>query len=304
MNGYQLSRKWWDFTFENPELIKPNHSALYFFCIEHCNRLGWKSKFGLPTEMAKEAIGIRSYNTYIKTLNDLVDFQFIKIVERSKNQFSSNIIALSNFDKALNKALDKASIKHTTKHILKQGESTLQSTIQSICSINKPLTIKHLTENIEQIVDNLPEVINFLNTQNLPKKSLDVFPDKAEELAPPLVPDPNSVPPPDFGNGLDAFRADLKIYLATDRDYQWSPGDSQMAKEIFLKLKESYPGDKVLDAFKKVYSSQDSFHSKNFDLTYFNKFYNRINGSYKKPNQSGTRTGLTQNEKWAQGSRS
>lgn len=115
MNGYDLSRKWFDWTFENPERINPNHTALYFFIIEHCNRLGWKEKFGLPTTMAKEAIGIRSYNTYINTLNDLVNFGFIKLIEKSKNQYSSNIIALSNFDKAPDKALDKALIKHTTK---------------------------------------------------------------------------------------------------------------------------------------------------------------------------------------------
>lgn len=127
MNGYTLSRNWFDFCFDNPDLIKPNHTALYFFCIEHCNRLGWKNKFGLPTTMAKEAIGIRSYNTYINTLNDLVDWKFIEMVERSKNQYSSNIIALSNFDKAHDKALDKAIVKH----VIKQGES--------IVSIDKPI---------------------------------------------------------------------------------------------------------------------------------------------------------------------
>lgn len=120
MNSYDLSRKWFDWTFENPERINPNHTALYFFIIEHCNRLGWKEKFGLPTTMAKEAIGIRSYNTYINTLNDLVEFGFVKLIEKSKNQYSSNIVALSNFNKAPDKALDKAMIKHDTK----QREST------------------------------------------------------------------------------------------------------------------------------------------------------------------------------------
>lgn len=132
MNGYDLSRKWFDWTFENPERINPNHTALYFFIIEHCNRLGWKEKFGLPTTMAKEAIGIRSYNTYINTLNDLVEFGFINLIEKSKNQYSSNIVALSNFDKALDKAL----VKHGTK----QRESN--------SSINKQQTNKQ--ETIEQ----------------------------------------------------------------------------------------------------------------------------------------------------------
>lgn len=137
MDYFKLTRDFWDFAFENPEKIKPNHCALFLFIVEHCNRLGWKEKFGLPTTMTKDAIGIRSYNTYIQTLNDLVDFGLIILIERSKNQYSSNIVAISNNDKALDKALDKAFIKHDTK----QSEST----IQSIDSINKPITNKQNT---------------------------------------------------------------------------------------------------------------------------------------------------------------
>lgn len=124
LNIYSLSRSWFDFSFSNPEKIRPNHTALYFFAIEHCNRLGWKQKFGFPTTMAMEAIGIKSYNTYISTLTDLVEWGFIKMIEKSKNQYSANIIALSKNDKANNKALDKALTKHTTK----QSKSTVQST--------------------------------------------------------------------------------------------------------------------------------------------------------------------------------
>lgn len=139
MNGYELSRNWFDWCFENPEKIKPNHTALYFFAVEHCNRLGWKDKFGMPTTMAMEAIGIKSYNTYINTLNDLVDWGFIKMVQRSKNQYSANIVALSNFDKAVDKAVDKALDKALIKHGSKQ--------LQSIDSINKQET----SEPIKQV---------------------------------------------------------------------------------------------------------------------------------------------------------
>ena len=139
MDVFKLSRQWFDWSFENPELIKPNHTALYFFIIEQCNRLGWKEKFGLPTTMAKEAIGIKSYNTYIDTLNDLVAWGFITMIEKSKNQYSSNIVALSNFDIAHNKALDKALIKHASK----QSESTGES----ISSIDIQETIEPETRN-------------------------------------------------------------------------------------------------------------------------------------------------------------
>jgi hypothetical protein len=142
MDYFKLSRNWFDWCFENPEKIKPVHTALYFFCIEHCNRLGWKQNFGLPTTMVKEAIGIHSYNTFINTLNDLVSFGAIELIQKSQNQYSSNIIAISNFDKANNKALDKALIKHSTK----QGEST----VQSIDSIDIQYTINNKQETIER----------------------------------------------------------------------------------------------------------------------------------------------------------
>jgi hypothetical protein len=151
MDYFKLTRAFWDFAFENPEKIKPNHCALYLFIVEHCNRLGWKKKFGLPTEMSKEAIGIRSYNTYIQTLNELVEFGLIELIEKSKNQFSSNIVAISNFDKALDKALDKASIKHATK----QDEST----IQSIDSIDKQYTYNNIHNTSIEIQD--AEIIEF-----------------------------------------------------------------------------------------------------------------------------------------------
>ena len=146
MNSYELSRVFVDFSFENPTKIKPNHYALYFFAIEHCNRLGWKKEFGLPTTMVMEAVGIKSYNTYIKSFNELVSFGFFELIERSKNQYSANIIALSNYDKALNKALDKALIKHGTKQ--------RESTEQSIDSIDKQINNKQI--NNKQV--NVPSV--------------------------------------------------------------------------------------------------------------------------------------------------
>ena len=134
MNSFELSRKWFNWSFENPEKVKPIHTAIYFFAIEHCNRLGGKEKFGFPSQMTMEALGIKSYNTYSKALNNLFEWGFFEIIERSKNQYSANIISLfapSKNDKARDKALDKALIKHSTKHC--------RSTVQSIVSINKPI---------------------------------------------------------------------------------------------------------------------------------------------------------------------
>lgn len=126
MNSYELSRNWFDWCFENPEKISPNHTAMYFFIIEHCNRLGWKEKFGLPMEMTKDAIGIKNYRTYSNTLNDLIEWGFIKLIQKSKNQYSSNVIAIAKNTKASAKALDKAMQKHSQKQV------------QDIVCIDKP----------------------------------------------------------------------------------------------------------------------------------------------------------------------
>lgn len=146
INGYHLSRVWFDFCFENPEKISPNHTAIYFFAIEHCNRLGWKEKFGFPTQMTMDAIGIKKHQTYIKYLNDLIEWGFIKLIQKSTNQYSANIISLQNAKLKNGKALDKAFITHAAK----QTQTNGQSTGQSKDSIDKQETNNQLTTNKEQ----------------------------------------------------------------------------------------------------------------------------------------------------------
>lgn len=124
-NGYDLSNAWFNFCLENPDKVKPIHTALFFWIVQTFNKFSWKAKVGLPTDYAMEVLGIKSYNTYSKTLNDIIDFGFVVMVEKSRNQYSSNIIALSKNDKARVKAT------------LKQSESIVQSTGESIDSIIK-----------------------------------------------------------------------------------------------------------------------------------------------------------------------
>ena len=147
-------RSFWNWSFANPDKIKPTHAAVYHFAIEHCNRLGWKEKFGFPSQMAMEATGIKNWRTYSNTLNELVDFGFIKIVEKSKNQYSSNIIAIVKNTKAQSKALDNAMQKHGQK----QGQSTDSIDIQ----YNNDTTIPK--DDISQ--DSKPNIEAFLNWFN------------------------------------------------------------------------------------------------------------------------------------------
>lgn len=150
MNSFELSRAWFNWSFENPEKIKPIHTAIYFFAIEHCNRLGGKKKFGFPSQMTMEAIGIKKHQTYSKAFKEIIEWGFIDLIQESRNQYSANIISLSAVPKngkARGKALDKAFIKHGAK----QGQSTGQSKVY----IDKPINhkpINHKPINKEDVI--------------------------------------------------------------------------------------------------------------------------------------------------------
>lgn len=147
LNSYNLSRHWFDWSFENPDIINPSHHAIYFFAIEHCNRLGWKEKFGFPTQMVMDVIGIKKHDTYMKYFNNLIEWGFLILVQKSTNQYSSNIISLSNAYPKNGKALGKAILWQEGKQTETMGES--------IRSIDKPQTINHKqqTESVASVID-------------------------------------------------------------------------------------------------------------------------------------------------------
>jgi hypothetical protein len=137
LSGYSLSKEWFDFCFENSGKIAPIHTALYFFCIENCNRLGWKDKFGLPCQMAMEAIGVKNWRTYDKAFNDLVDWGFIEVIEKSKNQYTATVIAIVKNTKANTVANTKALTKAIQKHVQEQE----QKQYKGIAHIDKLLNL-------------------------------------------------------------------------------------------------------------------------------------------------------------------
>ncbi|MCG9792504.1 DUF7833 domain-containing protein [Flavobacterium algicola] len=212
MDYFQLMRNFWDFAFENPDKIKPNHCAVYCFAVEHCNRLGRKKKFGFPSSMVMDAVGLKCYNSYIKVFNELVAFGFFELIEKSKNQFSSNIIALSNFDKALDKALDKAMLMQSTK----QRESTSQSNHsikELIPNTLELITKSSLKDKNETFISDLLKTQSWVENMCMRNKI------NVEEL----------------GNWLNVF--DLKIKTELDekiskKDFashfsRWLPGEMQ-----------------------------------------------------------------------------
>jgi hypothetical protein len=168
MNGYDLSRKYFAYKFENPNKLKSNHTELYFYIIDLWNRLGQKENFGLPTAITMECLGIGSYNTYKKSLNDLIEFGFIKLVSDSKNQHQSKVIAISKNDKALDKALDKATIKALDKapdYIDKQlNKENIYIENQNLTDTDKQLeafnNVLNTNPEIKKDFEELPKSLN------------------------------------------------------------------------------------------------------------------------------------------------
>src|SRR5690606_14163761 len=137
MNGYDISRNFWNWAFENTELMSPNLAAIYFIGVEHCHRHGGEEKFGIQSQMTMDAVGISKYQTYSKYFNQLVDYGFIKVIQKSKNQYSANIILLPNASPKKGKALDKAFIKHGAKQTESIGQSMYESDGSIVKQYNK-----------------------------------------------------------------------------------------------------------------------------------------------------------------------
>lgn len=154
MNGYELSRAWFDFAFEKKE-AKVQHTALYLWIVELNNRLGWKKEFGIPTLDTMEGLSIGNKGTYLTTLKDLQDWGFITIVKEAKNQYQACIISIchSKNDTAQATALDTALSQHSTQHCNGTSNSIDNSIGFSTAPIDKQLnnqTIKQEVVVVEQ----------------------------------------------------------------------------------------------------------------------------------------------------------
>lgn len=95
LNGYQLTKNWFKFCKSGETIIRPIHTAFYLYCIYLCNELHWKIHFGLPTADTMHALGFKNKKTYYAVLQDLIDFGFVILAEKSINQHTANIIRLS-----------------------------------------------------------------------------------------------------------------------------------------------------------------------------------------------------------------
>jgi len=133
INGYALSRIWFDFVFETTETVTPIHAALYFWIIDLANRLGWKENFSLPTGYTMEAIGLKSYRSYKNALTDLIRWGFLELKAKAYNQHTATVVALVLKTKAQPKQRPKQSSHNKTiktEQTLKKGGDKSPSSFQ------------------------------------------------------------------------------------------------------------------------------------------------------------------------------
>jgi hypothetical protein len=259
MNGYNLLRNWYNFKFENPSKVKAKHSDFYCYLVDKWNRLGQKNEFGLPTSVTMECLGISSYNTYRETLNDLVDFGFVKIVKRSINQHQSKIVALSNIDKALDKALDEASIKALdkapdtiTKQINKETNKQvyrsfkhLSISFEEIDKLKKDWTIEQIDtvlDSIENYKKNKNYTSLYLTSLNWLKRD---YPKKQ-----------------DLDEGVE-FKFNIYLEVINKAFNKEIPNIDESVKiEVFKRLKEGYTKKHFMYAIENVKENQNHIENK------------------------------------------
>ncbi|CAG5072924.1 hypothetical protein DYBT9623_04461 [Dyadobacter sp. CECT 9623] len=154
MNGYDLSRQWFDFAFERQE-CKVQHTALYLWIVELNNRLGWKSTFGLPMSATMEGLSIGNKTTYSNTLRDLVSWGFIEIVQEAKNQYQSCIVKLCwcENEQALSMALSTALYRHSDQHRTGIVSGTELGIESSTVTIDKPLNFQTFKPLNKETID-------------------------------------------------------------------------------------------------------------------------------------------------------
>ena len=124
---FDYAAQYYPWAYENPTKARPALAAIYYFALYTWNKNGHPAQFRLSTEMAMSAAGINSWRTYDKALQALLDAGFIKMITKSKNQYTASVVCLCIKGKSTAKALAKAQAKAQQNH--EQKQSSVDKTI-------------------------------------------------------------------------------------------------------------------------------------------------------------------------------
>ena len=160
---FELIKNFYRWAEENPEKVKSYHWAIYMVAVEKCNQLGWKEKFGLPTYHVMEITGISSRRTYYKGLYELIDFGFLMIIQKAKNQHQSAVVSLVNCP-----SKNDISIAST-----EQQQDTGTAPIIRLNKTDKDfIDYKNNKEFLKNLISKNSELLDFLIIKNNAKVSI------------------------------------------------------------------------------------------------------------------------------------
>lgn len=157
VNLFKISKAWFELSFEDHR-ITPTHTAFLFYLIDLNNRLAWVDNFGLPAIETSQALNI-SYNTFRKILKDMIDFGHVRMIKKSTNQYTANIISLNLLYQNLLKQ-KKSKLKASLKQHIKQSD------------INKPIKLSK-PKNISNEIKNFTASLSKLFPQDITSKLKD-----------------------------------------------------------------------------------------------------------------------------------
>ena len=157
MNGYNLAHRFFDWAFSHREDFKPTVSALYFYLIEVCNKLGWKPEFSISSKECMEGMGVSGYNTYKQAFDALCKHGFVKVLKKGCNSYQANIITLLNFDRVTNEVTDKAPTEYERSNEQSNGD------IHKTYKTNE--TIKTNSRNIEKQKNSYGEFVTLTSDE-------------------------------------------------------------------------------------------------------------------------------------------
>jgi len=78
VNGFKQVELFYEWLEDNPSKdVSPVHISLYFALLMHNSELGWKKWFLFPPYLAREMALVSSRSSYVKILDDLIEWGLI-----------------------------------------------------------------------------------------------------------------------------------------------------------------------------------------------------------------------------------
>lgn len=147
INGYKLHKDWFNFVLSNPEKVTPSHTALYLWIVEINNRTSWRKKFAITSRECMDGMACTSRTTYAKCLKDLIEWEFIFMVQKSNNQHIANVISLHKICTSDVQASEQPSEQPSEQAVFNQVDYSKISKIEETTKPSKQVDTKEFNKN-------------------------------------------------------------------------------------------------------------------------------------------------------------